>query len=120
MNRVERPAPHPKSRVRARALATRTTTLSAKGQAGAAMPKAGAKEIKQVTVARKMCDAVAPKTAAEQFREDRLIGQLWREDGRKNQIQFVVFQLRQLIDKEGTDRVVVNAVGSADIVNDLG
>jgi Domain of unknown function (DUF4157) len=58
------------SKFRQRALAVRTTPVDKKYKPLTKLPEASEKEIRQATVARKLCDAVAPKTAAEQFRED--------------------------------------------------
>ncbi|HWO19141.1 MAG TPA: DUF4157 domain-containing protein [Kofleriaceae bacterium] len=58
------------SKFRQRALAVRTTPVDKKYKPLTKLPEASEKEIRQATVARKLCDAVAPKTAGEQFRED--------------------------------------------------
>ena len=58
------------SKFRARALAVRTTPIDKKHKPLTKLPEASEKELRQATVARRLCDAVAPKTAAEKFRED--------------------------------------------------
>jgi Domain of unknown function (DUF4157) len=58
------------SKFRDRALATRTTPVDKKNKPLTKLPEASEKEIRQATAARKLSDAVAPKTAAQQFRED--------------------------------------------------
>jgi hypothetical protein len=56
------------SKFRERALSVRTTPVGKTVKT--ALPVASEKQVRQATAAGKLADAVAPKTAAEQFRED--------------------------------------------------
>src|SRR5438093_4323342 len=60
------------------------------------------------------------RLAAKQFSKQRLVRQLRGEDGRKNQIDLIVFQFGQLAGQEGPDDVAVNPVGSTNMLDDLG
>ena len=58
------------SKFRARALSVRTTPVAKGVKPLTKLPEASDKQIHQTLAARKLCDVIAPKTAAEQFRED--------------------------------------------------
>jgi len=58
------------SKFRQRALSVRTTPVDKKAKPLTALPEATPKQVRQATAAARLADAVAPKTAAEQFRED--------------------------------------------------